>query len=135
MLVTSLDDISKSNLLPYGLSSSSAVITLLDSDLIKSERGTAASNFFKEKIRQINTEYDRLILLAKHTDLVYNSHYNFIPKVGKIYHLYYTGSQYILSMIEPYRWDKFKFVASYRFTSDNTWEMQDGQEEATDTTE
>lgn len=126
MLVTSLDDTSKPNLLPYGLTSSSPAIAPSNSDLIKSERGVAASSFFQEKLRQINTEYDRLISLAKHTDLVYNSHYNFIPKVGKIYHLYHTGNYYMLSMIEPHQWDKHTFVGSYRFTSDNTWEIHDG---------
>jgi len=40
----------------------------------------------------------------------------------------------LLSMIEPERWDKHTFVASFRFTADNIWEIQDGQE-ATDTTE
>ena len=126
MLVTSLDDTSKPNLLPYGLTSSSPAITLSNSDLIKSERGVAASSFFQEKLRQINAEYDRLISLAKHTDLVYNSHYNFKPKVGKIYHLYHTGNYYMLSMIEPHQWDKHNFVGSYRFTSDSTWEIHDG---------
>ena len=126
MLVISLDDTSKPNLLPYGLTSSSPAITLSNSDLIKSERGVAASSFFQEKLRKINAEYDRLISLAKHTDLVYNSHYNFIPKVGKIYHLYHTGSHYMLSMIDPHQWDKHTFVASYRFTSDNTWEIHNG---------
>ena len=73
-------------------------------------------------------------MLAKYTDLVYNSRYNFVPRVGQIYHLYYTGEYYLLSMIEPERWDKHTFVASFRFTADNIWEIQDGQE-ATDTTE
>jgi len=126
MLVISLDDTSNPNLLPYGLTSSSPAITLSNSDLIKSQRGVAASSFFQEKLRQINAEYDRLISLAKHTDLVYNSHYNFIPKVGKIYHLYHTGSYYMLSMIDPHQWDKYAFVASYRFTSDSTWEIHNG---------
>ena len=126
MLVISLDDTSKPNLLPYGLTSSSPAIALSNSDLIKSERGVAASSFFQEKLRKINAEYDRLISLAKHTDLVYNSHYNFIPKVGKIYHLYHTGSHYMLSMIDPHQWDKHPFVARYRFTSDNTWEIHNG---------
>ena len=130
----SLDDTSKPNLLPYGITSSAPAISLPDTDLFKSERGANAGNYFEEKLRQINDEYDRLVTLAKYTDLVYNSRYNFVPKVGQIYHLYNTGEYYLLSMIEPERWDKHTFVASFRFTSDNIWEIQDGQE-ATDTTE
>ena len=132
--VISLDDTSKPNLLPYGITSSAPAISLPDTDLFKSERGANAGNYFEEKLRQINDEYDRLVTLAKYTDLVYNSRYNFVPKVGQIYHLYNTGEYYLLSMIEPERWDKHTFVASFRFTSDNIWEIQDGQE-ATDTTE
>ena len=130
----SLDDTSKPNLLPYGITSSAPVISLPDTDLFKSERGTNACNYFEEKLRQINAEYDRLVMLAKYTELVYNSRYNFVPKVGQVYHLYHTGDHYMLSLIESERWDKYTFVASFRFTSDNIWEIQDGQE-ATDTTE
>ena len=130
----SLDDTSKPNLLPYGITSSAPAISLPDTDLFKSERGANAGNYFEEKLRQINDEYDRLVTLAKYTDLVYNSIYNCVPKVGQIYHLYNTREYYLLSMIEPERWDKHTFVASFRFTSDNIWEIQDGQE-ATDTTE
>lgn len=129
-----MDDTSKPNLLPYGISSNAPAISLPDTDLFKSERGANAGNYFEEKLRQINAEYDRLVLLAKYTDLVYNSRYNFVPKVGQIYHLYNTGEYYLLSMIEPERWDKHTFVASFRFTADNIWEIQHGQE-ATDTTE
>ena len=132
--VISLDDTGKPNLLPYGITSSAPAISLPDTDLFKSERGANAGNYFEEKLRHINAEYDRLVTLAKYTDLVYNSRYNFIPRVGQIYHLYYTGEYYLLSMIEPERWNKYTFVASFRFTSDNIWEIQDGQE-ATDTTE
>jgi len=86
-----LDDTSKPNLLPYGLTSSAPAISLPDTDLFKSERGANAGNYFEEKLRQINDEYDRLVMLAKYTDLVYNSRYSFIPRVGQIYHLNYTG--------------------------------------------
>ena len=130
--VISLDDTSKPNLLPYGISSNAPAISLPDTDLFKSERGANAGQFFEDKLRQLNDEYDRLVLLAKQTDIVYNSRYNFVPRVGQIYHLYNTGEYYLLSMIEPERWDKYEFVASFRFTADNIWEMQDGQE-ATDT--
>ena len=132
MWVISLDDASKPNLLPYGITSSAPAISLPDNDLFKSERGANAGIYFEEKLRHLNAEYDRLVMLAKYTDLVYNSRYNFVPRVGQIYHLYYTGEYYLLSMIEPERWTKYDFVASFRFTADSIWEMQHGQE-ASDT--
>ena len=126
----------KPNLLPYGVTSSAPAIVLPDTDLFKSERTSNAGAYFEDKVRQLNAEYDRLLSLAKYTELVYNSEYNFIPKVGHIYHLYYTSQQkHILSMIEPERWDKHEFVASFRFTADSTWEIEHGQEKATDTTQ
>lgn len=134
MWVTSLADNPKPNLLPYGVTSSAPAISLPDTDLFKSERGANAGAYFEDKVRQLNAEYDRLLSVAKSTELVYNSKYNFIPKVGHIYHLYCTSQhEYLLSMIEPERWDKHLFVASFRFTSDSTWEIIHGQE-ATDTT-
>ena len=134
MWVISLADAPKPNLMPYGITSSAPAISLPDTDLFKSERGANAGAYFEDKVRQLNAEYDRLLSVAKSTELVYNSKYNFIPKVGHIYHLYCTSQQeYILSMIEPERWDKHLFVASFRFTSDSTWEIIHGQE-ATDTT-
>ena len=64
-----MDDTSKPNLLPYGISSNAPAISLPDTDLFKSERGANAGQFFEDKLRQLNDEYDRLVLLAKQTDI------------------------------------------------------------------
>ena len=114
------------HILPYGSNSSAPAIVLPDTALFKSERGANAGNFFTQKLEEINSEYNRLVDLANDTELVYNSKYNFVPRVGQVYHLYNTGSDLVLSMIEPWKWDTYEFVGSFRFTADNTWEKQDG---------
>lgn len=114
------------HILPYGSNNSAPAIVLPDTELFKTERGANAGNYFTQKLDEINAEYQRLVDLANDTDVVYNSKYNFVPRVGQTYHLYNTGSELVLSMIEPWKWDTYEFVGSYKFTADNTWEKQDG---------
>lgn len=114
------------HILPYGSNNSAPAIVLPDTALFKSERGANAGNYFTQKLDEINAEYQRLVDLANDTDIVYNSKYNFVPRVGQTYHLYNTGEHLILSMIAPWEWDTYEFVGSFRFTADNTWERQNG---------
>lgn len=113
------------HILPYGSSVSAPAISLPDTDLFKSERGTNAANYFKSKLDEINQQFEELKRLAEDTDIVYNAKYNFVPKVGQIYHLYDINGELVLSLIEPNRWDK-EHIGSFRFTADNTWERAHG---------
>lgn len=113
------------HILPYGSSLSAPSISLPDTALFKSERGANAGNYFTQKLDEINAEYQRLVNLANDTDIVYNSNYNFVPRVGQIYHLYDIKGQFSLSLISPHEWNK-EHVGSFRFTADNTWERVDG---------
>lgn len=110
----------KSALLPYGTSISAPSIVLPDTDLFKTERGSNATKYFEERLAQLNREYEELVESARQTQLVYNARYNFVPKVGHIYHLYKTETDYLLSMIE--NWKRYELVGSYRFTADNIWD-------------
>jgi len=112
------------HILPYGSNNSAPAIVLPDTDLFKSERGANAGNYFTQKLDEINAEYQRLVDLANDTDIVYNSQYNFVPRVGQVYYLYSTGDSLVLSMIEPWKWDVHQFIGSFLFTADNTWERQ-----------
>ncbi|WP_341665930.1 DUF2452 domain-containing protein [Vibrio sp.] len=112
------------HILPYGSNNSAPAIVLPDTDLFKSERGANAGNYFTQKLDEINAEYQRLVDLANDTDIVYNSQYNFVPRVGQVYHLYNTGNSLVLSMIEPWKWNTYEFIGSFLFTADNTWERQ-----------
>lgn len=114
------------HILPYGSNASAPAIVLPDTELFRSERGANAGNYFKQRLDEINEQYQRLVELANDTELVYNAKYNFVPRVGHTYHLYDTGENLILSMIEPELWGRFTHKGSYRFTADNTWERQDG---------
>jgi hypothetical protein len=95
-------------------------------DLInhKNEKGVNALNYFGAKFDEIKKQYDELMELANDTETVYNSKYNFIPTVGKIYHLYKSvGNKCFLSIIEPNEWS-MDHKGSFKFTSDSTWERQ-----------
>lgn len=110
-------------LLPYGSNVSAPAITLPDTDLFRTERGTNAARYFEEKLAQLNREYDELVELAKQTERVYSAKYNFVPKVGHIYYLYATENEYLLSLID--NWDRYECLGAYRFTADNIWELVD----------
>ena len=87
----------------------------------KDTRSKSASDYFKSKLDQIREEYLGLVDLANDTELVYNAKYNFIPIVGNIYHLYIgSDSRNFLSIIEPHEWS-MEYIASFKFTIDNTW--------------
>jgi len=85
------------------------------------ERGVNATHQLETKFDEIKQRYFELVRLAADTELVYNAKYNFVPVIGQIYHLYVIDENYILSLIEPERWDK-KHYGSFKFTSENTWE-------------
>lgn len=90
----------------------------------KNERGVNASHYLDAKFNELKEEYFKLIQIAEDTEAVFNSSYNFIPAVGKIYHLYEKlDNSFFLSIINPDEWD-MKHKGSFKFTSDNTWERQ-----------
>ena len=109
------------NILPYGSNISAPSIVLPDLDGFKSEKGTTARHHIEQKLSEIKRQYQELVELAQDTELVYNARYNFVPIVGKTYHLYKTETDYLLSMIEPESWNKFEHIGSYEFESDAVW--------------
>ena len=113
----------KSSLLPYGSSVSAPAITVPDIDLFKNERSTNAKNYFEAALQDLNEKYESLLAVAKDTEMVYSAKYNFVPKVGHTYHLYWTGEEYTLSLIE--NWKRFQYVCSFKFNADNVWERID----------
>jgi hypothetical protein len=108
-------------LLPYGSNVSAPAIQVPDINLFKTERGSLARNYFEDRIRSLEEAYQQLQQHATDTQTVYNSKYNFVPRVGKIYHLYESAEGNMLSLIEPECWNK-KYLNSFIYTHDSTWE-------------
>ena len=111
-------------LLPYGTTPQSPVITLPDTVAFRKDRSREAANYFEASLQKLNEEYQQLVALAKDSEMVYGARYNFVPKVGFTYHLYYTGEDYLLTLIE--NWEKFEYVGSFSLTNDNVWKRIDG---------
>jgi len=111
----------KRSLLPYGDNVSAPAITLPNNDLFRSERGSLARNYFENRLHLLNEEYLQLIELARENEMIYKAQYNFVPRVGQIYHLYRIESGAItLSLIEPKAWNK-EHLGSYEYTADSIW--------------
>jgi hypothetical protein len=116
------DDLSKPNLLPYGIIPSAPAIQLPNVDLFKRNKSRTVQNHFETKFDEIKRRYEELLREVHINDLIYSAKYNFVPLVGKIYHLYQTNNGYILSLIEPDKWDKYPFIGSFRLASTDIWE-------------
>jgi len=110
--------------LPYASNVSGPAISVPDVAKFK-ERVPLANHHLYQRLEEIKKEYDELLALAKDTELCYNARYNFIPIVGETYYLYWTGDDYLLSLIDPDRWDRYEFVGSYVHGTNNTWERQE----------
>jgi hypothetical protein len=96
----------------------------------KQERGVNATHYLETKFEQLKREYFALVQLAEDTNLVYNAKFNFIPVVGKTYHLYmgYTNEPF-LTLIGPTEWSTNRekdYLGSFRYTSENIWERVEG---------
>ena len=111
-------------ILSYGSNVSAPAITVPDVSKFK-DRVPLANHHLNTKLDEIKREYEELVALAKSTELCYNAKYNFIPIVGETYYLYWTGSEYMLSLIEPDRWDRYEFVGAFVHETNNTWRRQE----------
>jgi len=109
------------NILPYGSNVSAPAIVLPDVGGFKTGRGIEAKHYLESKLDEIKEEYYRLAKLAEDTQKIYQAKFNFVPIVGETYHLYNTGTDYILSLIEPERWNRYEFLGSYRLETDSVW--------------
>jgi len=116
------DDLSKPNLLPYGIKPSAPVIVLPDIELFKRNKSQTVKNHFQTKFEEIKSEYQKLLEQVHINDLIYKAKYSFVPLVGKTYYLYLVSEgNYILSLIEPQRWDKYKFIGAFTMSSSDIW--------------
>lgn len=53
--------------------------------------------------------------------LIRNAKCNFVPVVGKVYHLYKSGEEYVLSLTK-FEQSKLLFIGSFRLSASDVWE-------------
>ena len=95
----------------------------------KETRSSNALHHLNTRLEEIRKQYDDLVKLAQDTEMVYRSKYNFIPIVGKTYHLYigFDGNP-MLTIVSPAQWSSNRdkdYLGSFLFTTENTWERSD----------
>lgn len=116
------DDLSKPNLLPYGIVPQAPAIQLPNVDLFKKNKSQTVRTHFEARFEEIKRQYEEMVQEIQINDLIYSAKYNFVPIVGKTYHLYKGIDSYILSLIEPERWGKYQFIGSFRLATTDIWE-------------
>lgn len=117
------DDLSKPNLLPYGIVPQAPAITVPNVDLFKKSSSHAVMLYFDTRVAEIKKLYEEFLTEVHINDIIYSAKYNFVPIIGKVYHLYKSNNGYILSMIEPERWNKYEFIGSFKLSSKDIWEQ------------
>lgn len=112
-------------LLPYGTDFSAPRIELPDINLFKTQRGNLAQAYFQNRIYKLQEQYKELVELAKLNEEVYESEYNFEPKVGQTYHLYrMLSGKKVLSLIDP-PWSTMEHIGTVLYTADSVWKHLD----------
>jgi len=106
--------------LPYATSTGGPAITIPDNLGFRSRHNTA-NHHLNQRLDEIKEQYDELLKLAEDTQLCYNARYNFVPVVGKTYHLYWTGKDYLLSLNSPDDWSFGEFVGSFTYDTNDIW--------------
>ena len=122
----SSDDLSKPNLLPYGIVPQAPAITVPDVALFKKSRTVGVVHHFNTRVNEIRKQYEKFLEEVRVNDLIFNARYSFVPNVGQTYYLYRVAEEdYLLSLIEPTKWAKYEFVGAYKMASNDVWEPVD----------
>ena len=80
------------------------------------------NHVLKSKIERIKAEYELLLDEYAVNELLYNTHCDFEPIIGEVYHLYEKENrdENFLSLIPPHTW-KRKHLGSFKLNSDKVW--------------
>jgi hypothetical protein len=92
-----------------------------DGSLWKSNGIKESQNEFDERYEEIKNQFEKLQEDFYWNKIVYESKFNFEPKIGNIYHLYENENENILSIISPTEWKK-KHIGSFRLKYNMKWE-------------
>ena len=111
---------------PYPTNVGAPAFTLNNIVEFKETRSSNALHDLNTRLEEIKKQYDALVELAQDTEMIYRSKYNFLPIVGKTYHLYIGyDDKPTLSIIGPNDWSTSRsedYLGSFLFTTENTWE-------------
>lgn len=76
---------------------------------------------FDNRYDEIKKEFEKLYDDYNINKLIYESKFNFEPKIGYIYHLYKNKDYNVLSLIKPNEWKK-EFIGSFKLNYNMVWE-------------
>lgn len=117
------DDLSRPNLLPYGIVPQAPAIQVPDVNLFRRDNTRSVQTYFDTKFRELQDQYQELLQEVRVNDIIYSARHNFVPLVGQTYYLYRIDQHdHMLSLIEPERWTRYEFLGAYRMSSQNVWE-------------
>ena len=116
------DDLSKPNLLPYGIVPQAPAILVPNVDLFKKSKSPSVVHYFDTRVAEIKKLYEEFLTEVHINDIIYSAKYNFVPIIGRVYFLYKTDDGYMLSLIEPERWNKYEYIGAYKMSSNDVWE-------------
>jgi Protein of unknown function (DUF2452) len=123
-------------LLPYAHTSGSALIKPEDTGKIK---GMAMSAMYEQTGMQMDQIKEQIELLAyqaraiqersKVSELIYQAHMAFEPRIGHVYHLYEKKkdrTKHLISLVSQEEWGPrgpYIYISSMRLLSDHTWDI------------
>lgn len=108
-------------IMPYGDSVAAPAIKKEDIVGWKSEQVIKTNHYLHTRYNEIKEEYRKLIEMYEWNQLVYKSHYSFLPVKGHTYFLYQKeNKELFLSLIEPELWDQI-FIGAFKLDSDDKW--------------
>lgn len=116
------DDLSKPNLLPYGIVPQAPAIVVPNVELFRKNKSQSVIRYFDSRVAEIKKLYEEFLTEVNINDIIYSAKYNFVPIIGKVYFLYKCSDGYMLSLIEPERWDKYEYIGSFKLSSNDIWE-------------
>jgi hypothetical protein len=107
--------------LTYGSNHGAPAIKIEDVGGWKQMQANVANKQFKTKYEELKEEFQKLIDEVNWNELVYSSHYSFIPVMNETYHLYVKNDDTtFLSLISPEEWGQ-KYVGSFKLDSTQKW--------------
>lgn len=108
-------------LIPYPTHVGAPVIQPQDLTAFKKQGLISVDRVVKKRYEELVKEAETLQNSIQLQKEIYESRYNFEPKIGEIYHVYEdSDGKKSLSLISPNEWNK-KYLFSVILNSDMTW--------------